>query len=65
MAEFNGKSISFGVIQKSTATLQEKTATANGEVTPDAGYDGLSKVIVNVAGNIETVEEYDGTVTIA
>lgn len=35
---------------KSEPKLQEKTVTSNGTVLPDMDYDGLKKVIVNVAG---------------
>ena len=31
-----------------TTVLQEKTATANGDITPDDGYCGLEKVAVDV-----------------
>lgn len=48
-----------------TPTLQEKTVTANGEVTPDSGYAGLSKVTVNIenAGDGTTPTYQEKTVT--
>ena len=39
-------------VPASSPTLQSKTATENGTVTPDSGYDGLSQVAVNVPANM-------------
>lgn len=39
---------------KVSAKLQTKTATANGDITPDDGYCGLEKVAVNVAPKLQT-----------
>lgn len=44
-------------VPSSQPNLQSKTATQNGTVLPDAGYDGLSSVVVNVAGSgLEAIE---------
>lgn len=41
--------------------LQNKTATANGEVTADEGYDGLGIVTVAVSGDTPTYQEKTAT----
>ena len=41
--------------------LQNKTATANGEVTADEGYDGLGTVTVAVSGDTPTYQEKTAT----
>lgn len=42
--------------------LQEITVTENGEIVPEDGFAGFSKVVVNVpVGSIEEIEEYNGS----
>lgn len=47
------------------ARLQEKSVTENGIVTPDAGYDGLSRVVVNVEGGAGGVFAVAGEYAVA
>lgn len=47
---YNVKDVASAVVAVPTSepVLQSKTAVRNGTVTPDVGYDGLSRVVVNV-----------------
>lgn len=45
----------------SEPVLQEKVVTENGTVTPDSGFDGLSKVTVDVADAPPVLQEKTAT----
>lgn len=49
------------ILGEGVARLQEKTVTENGEVTPDEGYDALSKVVVNVPNSEPVLQEKTAT----
>ncbi len=56
----SGRTIQSQVIQQSggmTVRLQDKDVTENGNVIADAGYDGLSRVGVNVSGGTSSLED--------
>ena len=47
-------------VEGGSASLQEKSITANGTYTPDTGYDGFSRVTVNVQD-----EEYETNLSLS
>lgn len=56
----SGRTTQSQVIQQSggmTVRLQDKDVTENGNVIADAGYDGLSRVGVNVSGGTSSLED--------
>jgi hypothetical protein len=56
LANETGFASAVAAIPSGSPALQAKTATENGVVTPDTGYDGLSQVTVNVSGGAVAAE---------